>query len=91
MKNTINEIKKFESECLKKLKDKLKNLEDTSFCTSDKNLMKFLYARRLSASDAHTLILNRLKYKSENPELFENININDPEIREALEASLPRK
>ncbi|XP_044759641.1 clavesin-2-like [Coccinella septempunctata] len=87
--NSLEYIKKTEKIPLGKLKFKLINIDDKNFSTCDENLLKFLYSRRLSVEQTFRLIENHLRYRRENPEIFTNLSINDPEIRSALENSLP--
>ncbi|XP_045475916.1 clavesin-2-like [Harmonia axyridis] len=87
-RQALEEMKKNEAAALGNLKAKL-IIKDDLFSATDENLMKFLYSRRLSVSDTLNLIQNHLKYKNENQNLFRNLSIGDPEIRTALENSLP--
>ncbi|KAK9885396.1 hypothetical protein WA026_010891 [Henosepilachna vigintioctopunctata] len=89
--NAVKNIAKYESDCLHKLKILLENDVDLNdeISTEDGILMKFLYSRRLSIGSTYTLIKNYVKYREENPRIFDNLTIHDEEIRKALENSLP--
>lgn len=55
----------------------------------EKNLLKFLYARKFDIPDTYLLIQNYYYYRKRNHIIFENFSVKSPDIKNALENSLP--
>lgn len=55
----------------------------------DKTLLKFLYARKFNIPDTFLLLQNYYWYRKKNHILFKDFHSDAPDIRNALESSLP--
>ncbi|XP_014276160.1 clavesin-2 [Halyomorpha halys] len=77
--------------------DALKKLQDLLFSNQnndiphleDKFLMRFLYARKMNINESYTLLCNYFSYRIRNKELFENLTVDDPLIKQALYDGFP--
>lgn len=55
----------------------------------DDFLMRFLYARKMDVSESYTLLCNYFSYRLRNKELFDNLTVDDPLIKQALYDGFP--
>ncbi|XP_044252314.1 clavesin-2-like [Tribolium madens] len=55
----------------------------------DKTLLKFLFARKFNIPDSYLLVQNYYYYRKKNHVIFENFTSTAPDIKNALESSLP--
>lgn len=55
----------------------------------DEFLTRFLYARKNNIDESYVLLCNYFSYRERNRELFENLSVEDPLIKQALYDGFP--
>lgn len=78
-------------EAIKRLRDLIASKEDLKDLTNleDSFLMRFLNARKKNVEESFSLLCNYFSYRDRNKELFANLTIDDPLIKQALYDGFP--
>lgn len=78
-------------EALKRLRDLIQSKEGSSEFQSleDEFLMRFLNARKKNVEESYNLLCNYFSYRERNKELFANLSVDDPLIKQALYDGFP--